>query len=730
MGRVTDFVRGLFGVTFGIPGAETWEYSQQFVTGRDLTGGTTSGSLVEPYRQHAVLAKGIGQIAKDAASVDWIIHRRLSSGRVRDSPETRHPILDVWANPNPYMNGRQLWIGSYIAKQLFGEYFWYYPNLKVSRPSPGSAPRIEAILDASTRISNDAQIILLDPRRVVVKPAGDRILYYLRTAEGTDEKLDETKITHSKRWNPYNPIRGLSIVESMIADLAGDYAAAEWNRRFFDENNGLPSGLLMPGAGVKLDRPQRKDYLRMWGQKHGGTKRSVGILPGGWTFQDLGATQKDMDYRALREYSREIILSALGVPPFIAGVLDKANYANAREQRDVYWNHTIAAFLSDEADIINEDFFPKVGIDNYVVRPNWEKVKALLEDLTEKTAIAKTWFKELGLSKRVINERLDLGWDETLIPDYEIGYLPSSAIPVELLEDEREASRAAIAAAPTGPPVAPAEDDEDVPDEADEKALTPTQAHGRTFARRLRWKAIVGPQRPLEQEFRSKVRAHFSALRAEVLANLSGLKGFVLSTKEDEVPETFTLFDMNNADLKISTVTKPTYKKAVGRAGSSLVAEAGLGIAFSVNDPRVTALLLTLQKKIKTINLTLEKQLRETLSAGMQNQETISQLRDRVSHTFDVSLGRSRVIARTEVGAAYNGGRFEAMKQAGIERHEWLASHDDDVRESHADEDNSPPVKIGDPFPVTGLRYPQEPGGPPEEVINCRCSIVPVLEET
>ena len=59
---------------------------------------------------------------------------------------------------------------------------------------------------------------------------------------------------------------------------------------------------------------------------------------------------------------------------------------------------------------------------------------------------------------------------------------------------------------------------------------------------------------------------------------------------------------------------------------------------------------------------------------------------------------------------------------------QWLSARDEDVRESHVSEDGHV-VKIGEPFPTTGLQFPSDPGGPPEEVINCRCVVLPVVKK-
>jgi hypothetical protein len=92
---------------------------------------------------------------------------------------------------------------------------------------------------------------------------------------------------------------------------------------------------------------------------------------------------------------------------------------------------------------------------------------------------------------------------------------------------------------------------------------------------------------------------------------------------------------------------------------------------------------------------------------------------------------RADSIARTEAMGALHAAQNEAMRQAiesGAIKEEavtyiWRATKDDRTRDSHITMDGQE-VAEGEYF-VTGdgnrLRYPGDPEGPPEEIINCRC---------
>jgi hypothetical protein len=87
-------------------------------------------------------------------------------------------------------------------------------------------------------------------------------------------------------------------------------------------------------------------------------------------------------------------------------------------------------------------------------------------------------------------------------------------------------------------------------------------------------------------------------------------------------------------------------------------------------------------------------------------------------------VSNAHTIARTETGFIQESIKVRAAKKEGYTHHEWVNAPD--ARPSHQDQGV---VKIGDKFP-NGLRHPCELGAPAEEVINCRCTTVPIVKES
>lgn len=111
---------------------------------------------------------------------------------------------------------------------------------------------------------------------------------------------------------------------------------------------------------------------------------------------------------------------------------------------------------------------------------------------------------------------------------------------------------------------------------------------------------------------------------------------------------------------------------------------------------------------------------------GILSGQSIPDIAKNLDQLTGMGLNAALRNARTMMTAAQNSGRIESYRQAeelGIEVQKmWLAEMDDRVRESHA-ELNGETVGIDEEF-SNGLQYPADPNGEPEEVYNCRCTLV------
>lgn len=174
---------------------------------------------------------------------------------------------------------------------------------------------------------------------------------------------------------------------------------------------------------------------------------------------------------------------------------------------------------------------------------------------------------------------------------------------------------------------------------------------------------------------------------------------------------------------------RPVMEASMAEGAASMIADiqaaVNVGVEFDVRNPRVVELIdEKLHKFSFYVNDATTDLLREQFKAGLAEGEGIPQLRERVEAVFGFSEKvRTERIARTEVIGTVNKGSYEAMLISDVVKEKtWLATRDDRTRDSHILIDGEF-VALKSRF-SNGLLHPGDWAGPPEEIINCRCTML------
>lgn len=189
------------------------------------------------------------------------------------------------------------------------------------------------------------------------------------------------------------------------------------------------------------------------------------------------------------------------------------------------------------------------------------------------------------------------------------------------------------------------------------------------------------------------------------------------------------IFDLLAENEKLLNKFTPLLQGDLLFGGSQLWAELGLVDDFNVPPQKAIEFLAKRQNEIKGINTTTFNKIKGSLVEGLKEGDGLDALTQRVKEVFtEASDLRAEVIAATETNIAVNTGRFEGMKEAGVEKKGWQTSNLANVRPSHQ-QASGQEIGIDEKFSVGGseLAYPGDPDGPPGETINCRCFTYAVL---
>jgi len=269
-----------------------------------------------------------------------------------------------------------------------------------------------------------------------------------------------------------------------------------------------------------------------------------------------------------------------------------------------------------------------------------------------------------------------------------------------------------------------------------------TAAQRRYQAKLRELERLVGR---LEREGVARARAILEQVRQEVIAEL-----------HNTPPERFRTFFLKelqrSLDQRLASLERrlrdelaPKIQAALETGQRSIQEPATL---FGVNVPLV-AVPQNLVDVVQGFTADLIKRISDETRARINADLAVSILRGdsildagrRIGRnlgqrgtTFGAISNRAETIARTEILRAYSVAQQASLRQIADYvpqlQKQWIATLDDRVRPAHRQAHGQ--IRDWDePFEVDGedLMYPRDPGGSPENTINCRCVVVPVLSE-
>ena len=286
-------------------------------------GGLLGGALLRNDAESQMRAMGsvgtlfaiVHRTSNATSHVDWRLWRKRTDGRVRFGPDetprvevTRHPALDLWARPNPFMTRQFLVESVQQHVDLVGE------GVIVVHRDPRSPIPLE--------------LWPVRPDRITPVPGGNFLAGYIYSAaNGERVPLGLDDVIHLKMPNPLDPYRGLGPVQAAMVDLDSARYSAEWNRNFF-VNSAEPGGIIE--VPDRLSDEAFTELTERWREQHQGVAQAhrVAVLEQG-TWKDRNMSQRDMQFVQLRGLSREVIREAFGIHGHMLGNSQDVNKANA-----------------------------------------------------------------------------------------------------------------------------------------------------------------------------------------------------------------------------------------------------------------------------------------------------------------------------------------------------------------------------------------------------------------
>ena len=604
------------------------------------------------------------KIAKDVAAAQWHLYVK----RDKEKAELQdHPLIKLLDRPNPRMTGNALMYLTQVYLGLRGEAFW---------------------LQERNGLGSPTELWPLPPYWVVETPALNRPYYRVDFHNGTQLMVPAEDIIMLAELDPANPYgRGLGSAEGIGDEVETDEYMAKWAKRFFWNNATPPVVFEAPN----IQKEQAERIKEEWMERYAGywNAHKPAILPWEAKIHELGKGQKEMDFVESRRYIRDVAMQHFMIPPELMGVIENSNRATIDAAYYIYAANVLKPCL----DLIQEH------IQMFLVPQFDEKLIFEFEDPVPANKEFRLQQSNDGLKQGAltVDEWRQRNGFEPLPAGGDILYVPIGAVPTEVGKAKGAAGAKTVR----------------------RRGMTPEQ---KTAA----WWMFEKAARNQEGNLQRALKRYFQAQQDEINRRLEDLLSAKAVVKDvDNLLE--LLADWPQQAQALMDLLRQFWD-ASARDGWQAVQDIfDLPVSYDVVNPRVVQWMETEgAEKVKDITETTKRALAETIADGIAQGEGVPKIRDRVSEVFRQAKGvRAETIARTETHNAVSTGTFETYRAGRVEQKEWLATRDPRTRDSHIDIDRE--VRPIDQKFSNGLMYPGAPG-PPEEVINCRCALLPVIE--
>ena len=497
---------------------------------------------------------------------------------------------------------------------------------------------------------------------------------------------ETSEVIFDRYVHPSKHFEGLSPLEAARTANETEFEARRFNKKFF-ENDATPGHHWNFPDG--MNDAQMSRWRHELEEKRRGTENAHGLVitTGSVNHETIGISQRDAQFIEQMGLTLHDVCAVFGVDPAIIGFEKESKYASAKEARRYFWSDVIVPYLTTISGTLTEQFTRNFGVE---CRFDLSGIEALQANMVERSTVAKVFY-DMGVPFNIINERLDLGF-----PEIAGGDEPK----------------------PMGSPMlfhAPEE-------EAEEKSysdLQDTLNEVRKLHRVEKWKGITRGVRDLTSKLNRKLKTYFFEVKKKLEVEIDKhLSDYVQKVTR---PDMGAIDDAVNLEKLVRLVTG--FLTDAGVIGWSQI----LGRDFSEPPQAVLDMVAGRATMVRNIGENARKEIRnivgEAIDSGLSEADTRELLMERLDHSISNLQSRATAIARTEVHTAHSIARHDAMEETGPVGKRWIAAID--ARESHAECEGQGVIKWDEPF-ANGLQFPHEPGGPAEEVINCRCILEPI----
>ena len=632
---------------------------------------------LDPYGEHAYLYAAIRRSCEDLAALPL----KLIKGKGENATEIfDHPVLDLLNQPSSNVDG-YLFRQSLVMDLILNGNFYFLLLGKGEKP---------------------VSIVRLHPSETEFVTSSEKGIFAIKNSSfGKVVQYPLNKVffgrSPSYAKGPKS-LYGTGCTEPLFQELKSDTNAMMLCSE--SSAKGRPDILISPSDEADVWPKQTRDqivseYKKM--AKSGG----VIALSGMAKIDMLNLSPKDMEYKEARQFARESISAAIGVPGTVLGLKD-ANYATSLNQRKSYWQSQ--THRARKFDIIFTKL-AKLWDPELVIKHSFDEIESLS-------------------SKDKQLERIQMHISNGISPKNAYLYEGLGDISFEDIEAQ------------------PKEEEEK------DKILIDffTKSENERSQNWENW--IVTRQAPAEKKFLKSAKQYLKKQKKSILSNFDELKkksiisihGRDIEYIQKDISLTTEILSEQEQNKIIGEtlfeVFEKTFSEVQEKEAISIFKKARkeLNIQVPINQELVDSYLSNMNRQLQ--NTTLPK-IKNMINEGIREGLTVEEIRNKINTSNLFNEDRALKIARTEATKCVNAAQVNAMK-FGIENDipvfkEWLTERDSKVREAHSLLDGMR-IAPDDQFTIPpGSEYSSlqtlSPGDFGEAAldVNCRCTVISVV---
>lgn len=466
-------------------------------------------------------------------------------------------------------------------------------------------------------------------------------------------------VCHVKLPHPRDLWYGMGKIEAHRVLYNTAIAMDEFNWKWF-ENGATLGGVIESEGDIS---PEVRERMKAdFEQRHKGWKQShkIGILEGGAKFKETQLGQKDMEFVLATRLKREEVFGMFGLPPAMAGVLEYANYANMKEQKNVFLRETVRPYhvrLAAKLTKIVQLFEPnhRVEFDDVVKED---------EDLKSQTA-----GRYFNLGALTPNEvRVDyLGLEPIDNPSMNLTYLPLGVLP-------------------TGDELPVGEEPAQVTEQLRSRVRMKQIESSRPMT--LPEMKADGRRRILDSSLRIRRSVGLVIRRQMGVFFLDQERRFVKFLNEEFQRRSFNAkgladFDWTGENSKVEDVMRPQIRRTMKLTID--VMNQLTGSKVKEDDTRLIPARARLLTKVKGINETTRREIDEQVKVGVDRGYSIDQIAQGVAEDkypgvrgvfSKATKFRAETIARTETSAAFDQAAVVNYSEVGVDTLDVIGCED------------------------------------------------------